>query len=97
LKGVISALLFAYTVYTAGLILPVIAGFYRNSLKVTPLGALVAIVGGGSAALISRLLAVKYLDIGSLLISALLLFAVSFIENRTKQARTTNLRPGSPR
>ncbi|MFC1939708.1 sodium:solute symporter [Chloroflexota bacterium] len=97
LKGVISALLFAYTVYTAGLILPVIAGFYKNSLKVTPLGALVAIAGGGSAALISRLLAVKYLDIGSLLISALLLFAVSFIENRAKQARSTNLRHGSPR
>ncbi|MFC2041544.1 sodium:solute symporter [Chloroflexota bacterium] len=97
LKGIISALLFAYTVYTAGLILPVIAGFYKNSLKVTPLGALVAIVGGGSAALISKLLAVKYLDLGSLLISALLLFAVSFIENRTKRARTTDLRPDSPR
>ncbi len=97
LKGVISALLFAYTIYTAGLILPVIAGFYKNRLKVTPLGALVAIVGGGSAALISKLLIIKYLDVGSLLISALLLFAVSFIENRTKRARTTDLRPDNPR
>ncbi|MFC1934637.1 sodium:solute symporter, partial [Chloroflexota bacterium] len=70
LKGVISALLFAYTVYTAGLILPIIAGFYRNKLKVTPVGALVAILGGGSAALISKLFDIRYLDVGSLLISA---------------------------
>ena len=47
LKGVISALLFAYTVYTAGVILPVIAGFYRHKLKVTPSAALIAIIGGG--------------------------------------------------
>ena len=36
LKGVISALLFAYTVYAAGVILPVIAGFFKSRLKVTP-------------------------------------------------------------
>ena len=84
LKGVISALLFAYTVYTCGLILPVIAGFYKNMLRVTPLGALVAIIGGGSAALISRVFDIKYLDLGALLISGLLLFIVSFIDNRMK-------------
>jgi len=86
LRGVINALLFAYTVYTAGLIVPVIAGFYRDRLKVTPRGALAAIVGGGSAALVSRILDIKYLDLGSLAISASLLFAVSFIENRHKTA-----------
>ncbi len=87
LKGVISALLFAYTVYTCGLILPVIAGFYKSRLKVTPVGALVAIVGGGSAALISRLFDIKYLDLGALLISALLLFIVSLIGNRIKTGK----------
>ena len=85
LKGVISALLFAYTVYTCGVILPVIAGFFKSRLKVTPLGALAALIGGGSAGLISKLLAVKYLDLGALLLSGLLLFAVSFIENRLKR------------
>jgi SSS family solute:Na+ symporter len=90
LKGVINALLFAYTIYTAGLILPVIAGFYKDKLRVTPAGALAAIIGGGSAALISKLLEVKYLDLGSLLISIALLFTVSFIENRRK-ARTETL------
>ncbi len=85
LKGIISALLFAYTVYTAGIILPVIAGFFRSRLKVTPLGALVALIGGGSAGLISKLFAIKYLDLGALALSGLLLFTVSFIDNRLKK------------
>jgi len=84
LKGVINALLFAYTIYTCGLILPVIAGFYKSRLKVTSAGALAAIIGGGSAALISKLFDIKYLDLGGLVISGLLLFVVSFVDNRMK-------------
>jgi len=84
LKGVISALLFAYTVYTGGLILPVIAGFYKKHLRVTSLGALAAIIGGGLAALASKIFSIPYLDLGALAISAVLLFLVSFIENRVK-------------
>jgi SSS family solute:Na+ symporter len=87
LKGVISALLFAYTVYTSGLILPVIAGFYKEKLKLTPVGALAAIIGGGGVALVSKLLAIKYLDLGGLLVSAVLLFLVSFIDNRLRSQR----------
>jgi len=87
LKGVINALLFAYTVYTCGLILPVIAGFYKNRLKVTPLGALVAIIGGGAVALISKLFDINYLDLGGLLLSGLLLFIVSFIDNKIRSKR----------
>ncbi|MFC2002261.1 hypothetical protein ACFLUZ_07190 [Chloroflexota bacterium] len=85
LKGIISALLFAYTIYTAGVILPVIAGFFKNRLKVTPAAALAALIGGGSVGLISKLLAIKYLDLGALLISGLLLIIVSFIDNRLKK------------
>jgi len=92
LKGVISALLFAYTIYTCGLILPVIAGFYKNRLKVTPLGALAAIIGGGLAALISKLFVIKYLDLGSLLISGFLLLTVSFIDNRMKHKKLDDRR-----
>jgi len=87
LKGVINALLFAYTVYTCGLILPVIAGFYKNRLKVTPMGALVAIIGGGSTALLSKIFSIQYLDLGALAISAVLLFLVSFIDNRVRSRR----------
>jgi len=87
LKGVISALLFAYTVYTCGVTLPVMAGFYKNRLGVTPLGALAALIGGGSIGLISKLFDIKYLDLGALLISGLLLFVVSFIDNRMRSRR----------
>jgi len=80
LKDIVDAILFAYTVYTGGVIIPVLAGFYREKLKVTPSGAIAAIIGGGAAALISKLFDIKYLDVISLGISAALLFAVSFLE-----------------
>ena len=85
LGDIVNTILFAYTVYTGGLIMPILAGFYKDRLKVTPLGALVAIVGGGSTALISKLFGIKYLDLGALLISALLLFVVSLIDSRIKR------------
>jgi SSS family solute:Na+ symporter len=84
LKGIISALLFAYTVYTSGVIVPVIFGFFRNRLKVTPAGAMAALIGGGTAGLLSKLLAIKYLDLGALLISGVLLFLVSYIHRRVR-------------
>ncbi|MFC2017190.1 sodium:solute symporter [Chloroflexota bacterium] len=100
LKEIISVLLFAYTIYTCGLILPIIAGFYKNKLRVTPLGALVAIIGGGSAAITYKIVEmihqrmglemvgfIKYLDVGGLLISGLLLFIVSFIDNKVKSRK----------
>jgi len=87
LKGVISALIFAYSVYTAGLILPVIAGFYRDKLKVTPRGALAAVIGGGSLALVSQITKIPYLDLGGLLFGGVLLLVVSYIDNKRGNAR----------
>ena len=84
LKGIISALLFAYTVYTCGVILPVIAGFFKDRLKVTANGALAALVGGGAMGIVSKLVSVNYLDLGALALSAVLLFVVSYIDNRIK-------------
>jgi SSS family solute:Na+ symporter len=84
LKGIISALLFAYTIYTCGVIIPVIFGFFRNRLKVTPAGAIAALIGGGSIGLLSKLLTIKYLDLGALLISGVLLFLVSCINRRCR-------------
>jgi len=82
LKEIISALLFAYTIYTSGVIIPVIAGFFKHRLKVTSTGALAALIGGGSVGLLSKLLSIKYLDLGALLLSAVLLFLVSYINHR---------------
>jgi SSS family solute:Na+ symporter len=87
LADIVTAILFAFTVYTAGLILPVLAGFYKDKLKVTPIGALAAIIGGGGVALISKLLDIKYLDLGGLLASGILLFLVSFIDSHLRSKR----------
>ncbi|MBN1189549.1 MAG: sodium:solute symporter family protein [Dehalococcoidales bacterium] len=94
LKGVISALLFAYTVYTCGVILPVIAGFYRDRLHVTPHAALAAICGGGLSGLASRLLSIPYLDLSALAISLVLLLGVSLAENRLKAKKQNKMISG---
>jgi SSS family solute:Na+ symporter len=88
LKGIINSLMFAYTIYTAGLIPIVIAGFYKEKLRVTSLGALVAIVVGGTTGLIIKIYTsgVKDADTAALLnlvplfVSIVLLFAVSWVE-----------------
>ena len=77
LNSVISALLFAYTIYTCGVILPVIAGFFKDKLKVTPNAATGGHFGGGLTGLISKLWSIKYLDLGALGLSAVLLVMVS--------------------
>lgn len=82
LDSVISSLMFAYVVYTGGVVVPVLAGFFRGKLKLTPLGAIAAVGGGGTAAVISKLFGVKYLDLGALAISALLLAVVSYFDRR---------------
>jgi len=98
LKGIISSLLFAYTVYTCGVTLPVIFGFFRDRLKITGNGALAALIGGGGLGLFSKLVpylddwfnlegalvSVKYLELWALLASVVLLFLVSYIDRRVR-------------
>ena len=57
-------------------------GFYKDRLRLTPRGALAAIIGGGAAALISQIAGIKYLNLGALGVSAALLFLVSLADNR---------------
>jgi SSS family solute:Na+ symporter len=84
LKGVISSLLFAYTIFTCGLVVPVIAGFYKEKLKVTPQGALAALIGGGVIGLLGKMpgLDIPFKgDLGLIGfgVSAILLFGVSYL------------------
>ena len=93
LKGIINSLMFAYTIYTAGLIPIVIAGFYKEKLKVTSLGALVAIIVGGTIALIMKIYTsglknadtAALLNLVPLLISITLLFGVSWFERNFRK------------
>jgi len=87
LKGVISSLLFAYTIFTCGLVVPVIAGFYKEKLKVTPQGALAALIGGGTIGLLGKIPGLDIplkgdLGLIGFAASAILLFGVSYLGPR---------------
>ena len=79
LKGIISSLFLAYTIFTSGIVVPVIAGFYKDRLKVNSAGALAAIIGGGGTALVVNRAGVENLELLGFAICAILLFGVSWI------------------
>lgn len=92
LKGVISSLLFAYTIFTCGLVVPVIAGFCKERINVTPEGALAALIGGGVIGLLGRIPGLHIPLKGDLGLvgfagSAVLLFGVSFLSRRRRCAK----------
>jgi SSS family solute:Na+ symporter len=94
LKGVISSLLFAYTIFTCGLVVPVIAGFYKEKLKVTPRGALTALIGGGIIGLLGQLPGLDIplkgdLGLIGFAVSAVLLFGVSLLDPKRSPPRGT--------
>jgi len=87
LKGVISSLLFAYTIFTCGLVVPVVAGFYKEKLRVTPRGALAALIGGGVVGLLGKIPGLDIplkedLGLIGFAVSAVLLFGVSFLTRK---------------
>jgi len=62
----------------------VIAGFYKERLRVTPQGALAALIGGGAIGLVGKTPGIDIplkgdLGLIGFAISALLLFGVSFL------------------
>jgi Na+/proline symporter len=82
-KRVIASLLFAYTIFTCGLVVPVIAGFYKERLRVTWQGVLAAMICGGGIGLIGKIPIVDVplkddLGLIGFAVSAILLFAVSY-------------------
>ena len=78
LPGIIKTLLIAYTVFTSDLLLPTVAGFYKERLGLTSGGALWALVDGGTTALF---LGQSYSLLG-MDVSLVLLLAVSYLERR---------------
>ena len=84
LPGIIKTLLIAYTVFTSGLLLPTVAGFYKERLGLTSGGALSALVGGGTTAIF---LGQSYPLLG-MAVSLTLLLAVSYLDRlHTKRER----------
>lgn len=76
--GIIKTLMVAYTVFTGGLLVPVVAGFYKDRLGLTPNAALAALAGGGGTAI---LLGQRYPLLG-MATSAALLLGVSWWERK---------------
>jgi SSS family solute:Na+ symporter len=94
MKGIINTLLYSYTIFTSGIVIPVVAGFYKAKLKVNSWGAMAAIVGGGGTALVIKLLGARelagipihdrHLDLLGFGVCAILLFSVSWLTGRMK-------------
>ncbi len=85
LKGIINSLFYSYTIFTSGIVVPVIAGFYKDKLKVNSAGALAAIIGGGGVALGIKLAEVENLELLGLGICVILLFGVSWLTRGVKR------------
>ena len=62
LKNVIDTLTLAYTVFTAGLTLPIIFGFYKDKTRVSSKGAFLSLISGGSVSLLWFFLNSPYID-----------------------------------
>lgn len=86
LPNIIKTLLIIYTVFTSGMLIPVIAGFYHKQLGLTSSGALAALVGGGATAL---LFGQTYPLLG-MAISAVLLATVSRLDRLIAKSGTRN-------
>jgi len=94
LKGVISSLVFAYTIFTCGLVVPVIAGLYKEELKVSPRGGLAAFIGGRATGLIGKIPGPDIPLKGDLSligfgVGAIILFGVSFLDLKRSSLRDT--------
>jgi SSS family solute:Na+ symporter len=79
LKGVIRSLLLGYTIYSSGLVLPVIFGFYGKRLRLHPWGAMAAIIGGGGVAMFGKWMGYPHFGLWGMGISGVLLFVISWV------------------
>lgn len=86
--SIIKTLLLAYAVFTGGLLIPVVAGFHKDRLGLTPAGALAALAGGGAAAIAFG----QSMPLMGMAASALLLLGVSWLD----RARGCRLEEGPP-
>jgi len=55
LQGVIPLLLLGYSIYTAGLVVPIVLGFSSGRLRLNAGGAMMAVLGGGGWVMMSRI------------------------------------------
>jgi len=83
LQGIIASLLLAYTIYSAGLVIPILFGFHAERLGLNAAGAMIAIAGGGVTGLILKLSGYSGLLLCTIPLSVALLFAGSYTWKKT--------------
>lgn len=77
IDGIIKSLLLALTIYTSGIIIPVVFGFYKEKLALTAAGAVSACIAGGGAALFMKLSGMDQFQIYIFPAAVIILFSVS--------------------
>lgn len=82
LPEIIATLLSAYTVFAGGLIVPLVAGFWKERLRLTSEGAVAALLGGGG---IAFFFGTKWPLLG-MAVSAVLLFSVSWFLPQSRRS-----------
>ena len=87
MKNIISSLFLAYTVYSAGIVLPILFGFYSKKLNLTSTGAVAAVIAGGGLGLILKIMKMDSLLVYCFPVSAVALFAVSYYTNKRGNRR----------
>jgi SSS family solute:Na+ symporter len=82
LQDLIKTLELAYTFFASGMIIPIIAGFYRRRLRVNSTGALGAMISGGGTALALKLGQAR-LDaiLVGMGVSLVFIFGLSWVKN----------------
>ncbi len=83
LQGVIASLLLGYTVYSAGLVIPILLGFHAQKFGLNAAGGIAAVIGGGAAGLFLKLSGHDSLLLYTIPLSAILIFAGSYVSRRT--------------
>ncbi len=79
-SGIIAVIFSVYTIFTGGLLVPTVAGFYKEKLGLTSNGALAALVGGGLTAI---MLGKSYPMLG-MAVSLILLIFISRLDRHRK-------------
>lgn len=89
-SSMLSAFLFAYTLFTASLVIPILLGFWRDKLRITRYGAAAAMTGGGLSVIVTSLLGwhAHHITLSGLLFSSVLLFAVSLATRKHRFGET---------
>jgi SSS family solute:Na+ symporter len=91
IQSIIAALLVGYTIYSSGLVVPIILGFYRKRLKLNTLGAIVAVIAGGGLGLYLKTGGYNDLLFVTLPLSAIFLIGGSYAGRFLSLKKKTNV------